>query len=83
VLTVHAPALHVPGAPQLSAAAIAGGLQPCVHCVLCRELGAIFCAAEAPAGSSSSSRDAKQQMQAAYEAVMARQMAAQDAADLQ
>ncbi|KAF6258756.1 hypothetical protein COO60DRAFT_1701147 [Scenedesmus sp. NREL 46B-D3] len=50
-----------------------------------RELGAVFCAAQGPGGSSSSSsaQGAKQQMQAAYEAVMSRQMAQQDAADLQ
>jgi hypothetical protein len=47
-------------------------------------LGAIFCAAEAAgSSSSSSSQHAKQQMQAAYEAVMARQMAGQEAADMQ
>jgi hypothetical protein len=47
-----------------------------------RELGAIFCAAE-DAGGNSSSQHAKQQMQAAYQAVMARQMAGQEAADMQ
>lgn len=50
----------------------------CCMCLpACRELGSIFCGAAPPLNSSKAGQSAKQQVQAAYEALIAKQMAEQ------